>query len=160
MLTAILIGLGVSLPDGQPLAHSSSLDHILSRESREQPTVAQSSCEAEYIGANQTGVVMLGVYNMCCELGWVINSMIIQMDATAAIGVSLRAGIGKFRHLEVCYLWLQQKVKDKVFQIVKVEGTKNSANVLTKHVNPRELHEQLIGHLDIKFEIGRAESAL
>ena len=64
------------------------------------------------------------------------------MDATAAIGVSLRAGVGKLRHLEVCYLWLQQKVKEQVFQIVKVEGTRNSANVLTKHVNPRELRDQ------------------
>ena len=34
--------------------------------------------------------------------------------------------------MEVRFLWLQQKVKDKVLEMRKVKGTENPADVLTK----------------------------
>ena len=34
----------------------------------------------------------------------------IKSDASAAIGIASRRGLGKNRHLEVSQLWLQQRV--------------------------------------------------
>ena len=50
-------------------------------------------------------------------------------DATAAIGIARRKGLGKLRHLKVEDLWIQQKVRDKTMEIVKVLGTDNPADI-------------------------------
>ena len=68
------------------------------------------------------------------------------MNTTAAIGVAQRSGIGKLCHLEVCFV-VARKMKDKVFDIRKVSGTLNPANVLTKHVEPKDIQAQLLDQL-------------
>ena len=54
------------------------------------------------------------------------------MDAEAARAIAPRQGIGKVRHLEVRYLWLQDKVRRGKIKLVKVWGKENPADVLTK----------------------------
>ena len=49
------------------------------------------------------------------------------VDATAAIGVSQRIGLGKLRHLETQSLWLQEAVRDKRIGLSKVHGPVNPA---------------------------------
>ena len=47
------------------------------------------------------------------------------VDASAAIGVAQRSGLGKIRHLDTGTLWLQQAVKDKQIGLSKVKGIEN-----------------------------------
>ena len=47
----------------------------------------------------------------------------LYVDASAAIGVAQRTGLGKIRHLETGSLWLQEAVKKKQVGIAKVKGT-------------------------------------
>ena len=44
------------------------------------------------------------------------------VDATAAIGMAQRLGLGKFRHLENQSLWLQESIQDKGIELSKVYG--------------------------------------
>ncbi len=55
-------------------------------------------------------------------------------DASAAIGIASRRGLGKVRHIEVHQLWIQDKVAKGEIILVKVKGTKNVADALTKYV--------------------------
>ena len=58
-----------------------------------QPTVAQSTCEAEFIGANVGGKEALGYANMLKEIGMPVDGGIhMETDASAAIGVAKRSG--------------------------------------------------------------------
>ena len=41
-------------------------------------------------------------------------------DATAAMGIARRLGIGKIRHLDVSLLWIQQKVREKDLMMTNV----------------------------------------
>ena len=79
-------------------------------------------------------------------------------DATAAIGICRRRGLGKIRHLAVADLWVQDRVRALDFILSKVPGSENTADIMTKMYgppHPREASPRL-GPL---FEDGRAESA-
>ena len=75
----------------------------------------------------------LGFSAILKELG---NDVKIRLktDASAAIGIASRHGLGKVRHIEVTQLWLQQKVQDKHILLSKVDGKKNIADALTKYL--------------------------
>ena len=64
-------------------------------------------------------------------------------DATAAIGIARRRGMGRIRHLDVCDLWVQEKFGSKAATIDKVLGTENPADILTKHVDRQTLIKAL-----------------
>ena len=56
----------------------------------------------------------------------------VYVDSTAAKGITSRVGIGKVRHLEVRYLWLQEAVQQRAVQVLKIRGDQNPADVMTK----------------------------
>ena len=59
----------------------------------------------------------------------------LKSDATAAIAIASRRGLGKVRHIEVCQLWLQDKVRRGDVKVVKVGPRENVADALTKYVS-------------------------
>ena len=63
------------------------------------------------------------------------TSITIKSDATAAIAIASRRGLGKVRHIEVCQLWLQEKVRQGDIKVVKVGTNENVADALTKYVS-------------------------
>ena len=79
-------------------------------------------------------------------------------DATAAIGICKRRGLGRVRHLAVADLWVQERLRTHDFELVKVLGSDNPADLLTKYLD-RALHQKHIKALNLTFEDGRAESA-
>ena len=60
-------------------------------------------------------------------------SITLKSDAIAAIAISNRRGLGKVRHIEVCQLWLQGKVRRGDIKVVKVGTNENVADALTKY---------------------------
>ena len=52
----------------------------------------------------------------------------LKSDASAAIAIASRGGLGKLRHIEVCQLWLQEKVRSGVVKVVKVGTDENIAD--------------------------------
>ena len=66
-------------------------------------------------------------------------------DASAAIGIANRIGIGKVRHIEVNQLWLQDRVSKKEIQITKVGTEENLADALIKAVGMNSINKHIIG---------------
>ena len=94
---------------------------------------------------------------MCRDLGLEVQ-LRIHSDATAAIGICNRRGLGRVRHLAVADLWVQDRLRSHDFGLLKVAGSANPADLLTKYLD-RPLHEHHIQSLDLCFEEGRPESA-
>ena len=46
----------------------------------------------------------------------------VYTDASAAIGITQRQGVGKTRHIDVGLLWIQQNAKSGEVNIRKVDG--------------------------------------
>ena len=82
----------------------------------------------------------------------------MQTDATAAIGICRRKGLGKIRHLATADLWIQDKLRAQEFTLTKIAGESNPAGCLTKYVGRATLEKHLRA-LSIVQESGRAESA-
>ena len=94
--------------------------------SRTQPTIALSSGEAE-LAAVVAGVAEgLGMLSVLADFG------MLRSDATAAIGIAQREGLGKVRHLATADLWVQQRLRRQEFRISKVPGTENPSDLGTK----------------------------
>ena len=66
-------------------------------------------------------------------------------DASAAIGIANRIGIGKVRHIEVNQLWLQDKVAKKELIIEKVPAEGNLVDALTKPVKAETIRKHIEG---------------
>ena len=80
-------------------------------------------------------------------------------DASAAIAISQRSGLGKLRHIQTQYLWLRERVSAKEFKLTKVVGTANPADMLTKNLARADLDR----HLELSGLIictGRADGSL
>ena len=57
----------------------------------------------------------------------------VHVDAAAAKGIVERAGLDKVRHMGFNVLWLQeQEVRGRV-PLSKIDGTRNPADLMTKH---------------------------
>ena len=61
------------------------------------------------------------------------------MDASAAIGVIKRRGIGKMRHVEVQHLWLQDALREGRLRVFKIPTNENTADIGTKPLDARTL---------------------
>ena len=65
-------------------------------------------------------------------------------DASAAVGMTQRTGVGRVRHLDTRLLWIQDKVREKELTVGKVDGKVNPADVLTKYVGSDVMTEHLL----------------
>ena len=82
----------------------------------------------------------------------------LRTDATAAIGMSRRLGVGRVRHLDTSLFWIQAKVRDGDVLLVSIPGAENPADALTKHMT-RPVLTQHLQRMNLSYEHGRAESA-
>ena len=121
--------------------------------SSNQSVIALSSGEAEYYAALKGASSALGFQSMLRDLG-MNGSITLFTDSSAARGIIHRAGLGKLRHLETGYLWLQAAVKAKELQVRKVLGTENPADLLTKHLAAADMWKN-IEKLHMSPEEGR-----
>ena len=79
-------------------------------------------------------------------------------DASAALGIIGRTGLGKLRHIDTSYLWLQQDSIRKKLELDKVKGTENPADMNTKGLKAEDIM-RYTDMLDMEHRQGRAELA-
>jgi hypothetical protein len=125
--------------------------------SKTQTTISLSSGEAELHGIAYGAAQALGLQSLLRDLGWAVRIR-IHSDATAAIGICRRKGIGKIRHLATTDLWIQDKVRSKTLELCKVLGTENPADVLSKYVS-RQAMEAALSKMGLVALAGRPLSA-
>ena len=78
----------------------------------------------------------------------------VHSGACAAIGMARRRGLGRARPLDVEDLWVQSKVRDGHIDLLKVKGSENPADILTKYVSADVL-QQMSQRINLKFLDGR-----
>ena len=131
--------------------------HCLKHWSKTQSTLSLSTAESELHGIANGIQVALGMKSMCSDLN-IHTPLRIHSDATAAIGIARRRGLGKLRHLDVEDLWVQEKVRNKQVEIVKVLGTDNPADMFTKYVDAAILNKAL-QQMGLRSEAGRPKAS-
>ena len=75
---------------------------------------------------------------MAADYGYRLESK-IKTDSTAALGIVHRRGVGRMRHVDVQYLWIQEKLRRKEIAVHKVGTDKNLSDFFTKAVAAENL---------------------
>ena len=132
--------------------------HLIKSWSSTQTSISLSSGEAEFYGCVKAAGVGLGYQSLLQDVG-VSVPLRVWADSTASIGICSRRGLGKLRHIATRYLWIQDRVRDKSFELRKVLGAENPADVFTKHLSGADRVEHLMKLFGCEYSDGRPESA-
>ena len=115
-----------------------------------QGSVAMSSGEAEYYATVKAASEALGAQALAADLGWAWKIR-LWLDSTAAKSMASRMGLGRVRHLEVRFLWLQEVVRAGRVALRKIAGEQNPADAFTKPKSITDIMAKL-GPLNLVIE--------
>ena len=98
-----------------------------------QATVALLSVEAELYALLKGATQTLGLVAIARDFGRELEAR-VRTDARATLGIVSRQWLGKLRHIDVQYLWIQEGVYERNIIVDKVPGAENPADLSTKHL--------------------------
>ena len=75
----------------------------------------------------------MGLQSVLQDLGIDLPA-VVESDSNSAKGAVSRIGLGKARHIQTRYLWLQERVAMSHLKVLHVPGKSNRADALTKSV--------------------------
>ena len=131
--------------------------HLIKGYSKQQKVLALSSAEAETYGMVACSAEVLGIQSCALDLG-LDYAGVIYADASAALGIIMRRGIGKVRHIRTQSLWLQEAHATKRLGFEKIDGSRNPSDLMTKHLTDT-LQQRHLDYIRARAAEGRAETA-
>jgi hypothetical protein len=78
------------------------------------------------------------------------------MDSDAGRSLATRMGVGKQRHIQTRWLWLQERVRGGELQVRRVDGEQNVSDLGTKHLDARR-RDYLMNLMGLKM--GRRQTS-
>ena len=132
--------------------------HCIKAWSKTQSVIAKSSAESELYSVVKGACEGLGLITLFADFGDK-KGVKLNLDATAAKGILERQGIAKVRHIDVNVLWLQQQLAKKIIPLIKVDGTVNCSDLMTKHLASQIILKH-VAYLNLEFREGRAGKAV
>ena len=120
--------------------------------------MSPSSGEAEYYGVVRAAGIALGQQALYRDAVAYLPAR-VWTDSAAAMGTAGRQGLGKLLHLECHSLWVQQRLRRKEFELRKVLGTDNPADLFTKHMDSAAKLDGLVQKFGCSFREGRPHAA-
>ncbi len=108
-----------------------------------QGSITLSVGEAECYAAIKVVAEALGLRSLAADLG---GKLVVRMwiDSSSCKSIASRSGLGKLRHIEVKFPWLQDATRGGRLLIKKINGMQNPADPLTKPRNAVEMQMQLV----------------
>lgn len=116
--------------------------HLIKMWCKTQAIVALRSAEAELYGLVRAFSETLGLLSLGSHLGLQLSGRVLG-DASAALAVIQRQGLGKLRHIDTNYLLVQEKAARGELEYKNVKGTENGADIFTKALT----WEEIRGHM-------------
>ena len=108
-------------------------DHLLKSTSNLQSSIGLNVAEAEFYALCHGGAHGLGMKSFFADLG-VKTALDLCSDSNSAGAFASRKGLGKQRHVQTRYLWIQERVACRHFRVKKIRTEKNTSDMLTKSV--------------------------
>ena len=126
--------------------------HCITSCSSTQQVIARSSAAAELYAMTKTTAQLICMISMArdFEINW---NGLVHTDSAAALGIIRRRGLGTTRHINVQYLWIQEKINNKEMKAFKVGTLDNPADILTKPVT-KESIDQHVKNMGLRLTDG------
>ena len=131
--------------------------HLIRSYAKTQAVQALSSAEAELYACVRASCEGLGLQSLFKDFGIHVEARIFA-DASAALGIIGRRGLGKMRHIDTQHLWVQRASAQRRLKYQKTAGTANPADICTKAVEAWRLAQHL-GFTNVLTSTDRAETA-
>ena len=131
--------------------------HLITAFSRTQAVVALSSAEAELYALTMASSETLGVKALAADFGVTLGAW-MWVDASAAIGIARRKGLGKVRHVETQALWVQDAIARKELGLEKIHGRDNPSDLQTRYLDANSI-ERHLRRIGAEVRDGRPEVA-
>ena len=113
-----------------------------------------SSGESEFYGEVKAASEGLGLQALARD--WAVDVGVkVRCDSSSARAIASRRGLGRVRHIEVRYLWLQERVARKHILIEAVATDRNLADLLTKALGAKQL-DKLLVEMNLYFVDGQS----
>ena len=132
-------------------------DNCIRARCKGQGVIALSSGEAEYHGLTIGMSEALGDYSLCADLNVKVIPQCL-LDATTAISIGSRRGLGNVKHIDTMFLWVQEIVGSNRVRLGKRHTSEMLADMLTKPVAADILHRHMTS-MGFRFEEGSHELA-
>jgi hypothetical protein len=116
--------------------------HVVKTTSNLQSTISLSSGESEYYGLVKAAAAALGLQALLKDWGF-DTKITLESDSSAARSFASRRGLGRLRHVQTRFLWLQERIKHEHLALRAVAGVNNYADVLTKVTSVSRMDEVL-----------------
>ena len=107
--------------------------HVTKCWSATQASISLSSGEAEYYGVVKGASALLGAISMAKDLGLNMKGR-VHTDSSAAKGIASHRGLGKMRHIDTQFLWVQERIQAGDFTLHKEGTNDNVGDLFTKHL--------------------------
>jgi hypothetical protein len=129
-------------------------DHVVKTGSALQSTVSLNSGESEYYALVKGAAMGLAIQALLRDWGIEVKVR-ISSDSSAARSFSNRRGLGKQRHVQTRFLWVQERVACKHISIVCIHTDVNHADVLTKAMSS-VLQDKHLRKMGLRFLAGKS----
>ena len=125
--------------------------HTVKQSSNLQTPIGLNVSEAEYYALCHGAAHGLGLQSFMRDIG-IDLKLVVESDSTSAKSFASRRGLGKQRHVETRYLWLQDRVAFKHLEIKKVATRDNVSDILTKSIDAPTLqrHLRTMGFVEVE----------
>ena len=107
--------------------------HTVKNTSNLQSAIGLNVSEAEFYALCHGGAHGLGMQAYLRDLGLFLD-VVVQSDSSSAKSFASRRGLGKQRHVQTRFLWIQERVASGHLTIKKIKGESNCSDILTKTV--------------------------
>ena len=108
--------------------------------SKLQKIVALSTTEAEYVALTEASKEMVWLKSFLEELGHKQDKCILHCDSQSVIHLAKNPVYhARTKHIQVRYHFIRSVIEDKVFELQKILGSENPADMLTKTVTVEKL---------------------
>ena len=102
---------------------------------------------------------MLGLESIVLDSGWKFKAH-VWMDATAGIAIGSRRGLGRVKHIDTVFLWVQAMVTEGKISLGKKPTKEMLVDLLTKHVDAATMLNCAAGLLGMRFQSGESKVTL
>ena len=131
--------------------------HCVKHGSNLQWAISFSSGESECYALVKASATGTSVRALLEDWG-VKYDVTVYSDSSAARGTASRSGLGKLRHVQTTYLWIQERIASDDFELLQISAKQNTADLCTKPMS-RETCEQHMKILNQEFHEGKAKGA-
>jgi len=103
--------------------------------SRIQKIVALSITEAKYVAVTEANKELIWLQGLLTELEFMQEKCALYSDSQSAIHLTKNSAFySRTKHIGLRYHFIKSLLKDEVLTLIKIQGSKNPADMLTKVV--------------------------